>query len=213
MVKRTLFIVLLGISLTALVGNEVSEGAVCKYYVNGACRFWSGSVECGIGANGLGNVANDCVALACTITGTGMWAVACGNPGSNDWTAPGINVVEFDGGSLGGTVLLDQEDVDRNGRAYLNVTAAPTPGLLEAITELGACPNTNWSVIDAVPCTMTVRDVQLENGCITADAWYECTLPECATLAWDPNTLTFERRQYECTQTLKNTFKTPVECY
>lgn len=210
--KKTLFIVLLGIGLTALVGIEASEGAVCKYYVNGACKFWSGSVECGIGASGLGNVANDCVALACTVTGTGMWAVVCGNPGSNDWPSPGINVAEFDG-ILGGMALLDQDDVDRNGRAYLTVTAEAEPGLLEALREAGACPNSNWSVIDAVPCTMTVRDVQLENGCVTADAWYDCALPECATLAWDPNTQKFERRQYECTQTSKNTYKIPVECY
>jgi hypothetical protein len=179
--------------------------------IGGYCTVWSGSVECGIEATGIGNVTKDVVFLGCTVTATDtMWAAACGNPGSNDWTSPGINLVLFDG-TLNGTYQLTQGDVDRNGNAYANVIAYTDPGLLQAMTEAGACPNTNWSVIDAVPCDMTVRDVQLDaGGCVTSDAYYACTLPQCGTLAWDANAGKFERRQYECTRTSTNTYKIPL---
>jgi len=210
MVRRTLLIVLLAITVTAVVWKEASA-RVCVMKIGGYCTVWSGSVECGIGATGIGNVTKDEVFLGCTVTATDtMWAAACGNPGSNDWTSPGINLVLFDG-ALSGTYQLTQGDVDRNGNAYANVIAYTDPGLLQAMTEAGACPNTNWSVIDAVPCDMTVRDVQLDAaGCVTSDAYYTCTLPQCGTLAWDANARKFERRQYECTRTSTNTYKIPL---
>jgi hypothetical protein len=47
------------------------------------------------------------------------------------------------------------------------------------------------------------------NRCVTADAYYDCTLPDCETLGWDFNTQMFERRQYECTQTETHSYKIP----
>ena len=104
-------------------------------------------------------------------------------------------------------------NVDKNGNAYLTVIAKPGTGLLQALDDAGACPNPNWSAIDAVPCTMTLRDVQLDYaGCVTADAFYDCALPQCETLGWDSVAQKFERRQYECVQTSTHTYRTPVEC-
>ena len=209
MFKRMFLIILLAITVTTVVGKEASA-RVCIQKVGGYCVVWSGSVECGIGATGIGNVANDPVFLGCTVMGIDtMWAAACGNPGSNSWTSPGINLVQFDG-ILSGTYQLTQDNVDRNGNAYANVFTYADPGLLQEMTEKGACPNTNWSVIDAVPCDMTVRDVQLDaGGCVTSDAFYSCTLPQCGTLTWDSNAGKFERRQYECTRLSTNTYKIP----
>jgi hypothetical protein len=209
MVKKTLFIVLLGIGMTALVGNEASA-RICVAKVGGYCVVWSGSIECGISATGVGNVLQDPVTLACTATGTDQWAVACGNSGSNTWTSPGINLVTFSG-TVSGEYQLTIYDVDRNGRAYGYAVAKPSDSLLTAIVDAGACPNLNWTAIDAVPCTMQVRDMQLDAAdCITSDAYYNCTLPSCGTLNWDTNTQMFERRQYECTQTGTNTYKIPI---
>lgn len=212
MIKRTLLIILMAITVTAVVGKEASA-RVCIMKVGGYCTVWSGSVECGIGATGIGNVLNNPVSLGCTVTGFDtMWAAACGNPGSNTWTSPGINLVLFDG-TISGTYKLAPGDVDKNGNAYANVFTYASPSLLQAITAAGACPNTNWSVIDAVPCDMEVTDVQLDAaGCVTADAIYKCTLPNCGTLQWDVTTQKFERRQYECTQLSTHTYKTPIYC-
>jgi hypothetical protein len=216
MVKRVLLIGLLGMSLLALVGTEASARVCVLKSAIGACLVWTGSIECGISATGVGSVLQDPVILACTATGTDQWAVACGNPGENTWTAPGVNLVTFSG-IVSGEYQLQEYDVDRNGRAYGYAVAAPSLSLLTAIRDAGACPNLNWTVMDAVPCTMQVRDMQLDaDGCITSDATYSCSLDnpdtienECGTLGWNTETQTFERRQYECTQISTNTYKIP----
>jgi hypothetical protein len=171
---------------------------------------WTGSIECGISATGIGNVINDPVSLGCIASGTSQWVVACGNPGSNGWTAPGVNVVNFDG-TLSNSYQLTPADVGENGRAYVNVTALPDEVLLFDLTQQGACPNLNWSAIDAAPCSMTLIDQQLDaTGCVTAEAVFNCSLPECETLGWDAAAQKFERRQYQCTQLSSSSYKTPV---
>jgi hypothetical protein len=219
MVKRTLFIVLLGIGLTAPVGNE-AFARVCIGKVGGICVLWSGSLVCGIGATGIGNVDPDVdpVYLACTGTGTGQWAVICGNPGTNDWTSPGVNLATFSGTLNSEVYQLTPYDVDRNGNAYGFAVAEPSSGLLTAITENGGCPNSNWSAIDALPCNLTLRDMQLTKDgcptgcdkCVESEAYFDCELPSCATIGWDSITHTFETREYTCTKTGSNTYKDPV---
>ena len=211
MVKRILLICLLGISLTALVGNEASARVCVMRSTTGACLVWSGSIECGIGATGIGNVINDPVALGCEATVINQpWVVGCGNPGSKDLMAPGVNLVYFTA-SLEAAQFLTQGDVDRNGRAYLNIFAIPDSELLQAIeaADPDICPNPNWSVMDAVPCAInSLKDVQLDvDGCITSDAFYSCTLPNCNTLGIDKKTKRFERRQYDCTLIEQHTYK------
>jgi len=209
MVKRVLLVGLLGMSLVALFGNEASARICTLRSATGACLVWTGSIECGISATGIGNVTDDRVLLACTATGNGEWVVACGNPGSNNWTAPGVNVVNY-AGTLTASYQLTPADIDHNGRAYVNVFAPPGIDLLEDLTQQGACPNLNWSAIDAVPCNMTLIDQQLDaTGCVTAEALFNCSLPECETLGWDAAAQKFERRQYQCTQISTSSFKCP----
>lgn len=209
MLKRVLLVGFLGIGMVALGWSEASARICVLKSATGACLVYSGSIECGISATGVGNAVNEDVYLACTATGTDLWRVVCGNPGSKEWTSPGINLVYFSG-TVYGEYLLQNYDVDRNGRAYGYAVASPSDSLLFAITEAGACPNSNWSALDALPCTMQVRDMQLDaNHCVTADAYYDCFLPDCETLGWDINTQMFERRQYECTQTATNSYKSP----
>jgi hypothetical protein len=210
MVKRVLLIGLLGVSLIALIGNEVSARVCILKNSDGSCKYWSGSVECEISATGVGNVTQDPVTLACTATGTDNWIIACGNNGSNIWTAPGINVINFSG-QLSGLYELTVYDVDQNGRAYGTAYATIDNTTSDDLIAAGACPNSNWSVVDAVPCTMEVTDKQLNaDNCVTSDATYSCTLPSCETLSWDSGTQMFERRQYDCTLVSVNNYKDPI---
>lgn len=218
MIKKTLLVVLLGIALTAPIGNE-AFARVCIGKVGGICVLWSGSLVCGIGAIGVGNADPnvDPVYLECTGTGTGQWAVICGTPGNN-WISPGINLATFSGTLTSEVYQLTPYDIDQNGTAYGFAVAEPSTGLLTAITENGGCPNSNWTAIDALPCRLTLRDMQLTKDgcpsgcdkCVTSDAYFDCELPSCATIGWDPITHTFESREYTCTKTGTNTYKPPV---
>ncbi len=215
MLRKIWLIVFLGIILAMFFGNE-APAAVCKLRsVTGACLVWSaGSIECGIVATGVGNVLNEPVYLGCEASATidKQWVVGCGNPGKKTLMSPGVNTVYFDGG-LQGVLQLLPTQIDKNGRATVSVFAEPDPAMLAAIEAANPsiCPNPNWSVIDAVPCDMQLRDVQLDaNNCITADAYFDCYLPDCSTLGIDSQTKTFERRQYTCNQTSTNTYKSPI---
>jgi hypothetical protein len=214
MVKKALVIGLLGISILALVWSEASAKVCVVKGAGGACLLWSGSLECGIVATGVGNVIKDPVALGCEASATDLkqWVVGCGNPGSNTLMAPGVNTVYFEGG-LSGEMQLLPEQVDKNGKATVSVFAKPSSGLLDAIQEANPdiCPNPNWSVNDAVPCDVHLRDVELdENNCVTADAYFDCYLPDCSTLDIDRKTKSFERRQYICSQTSTQTYRIPL---
>jgi len=127
--------------------------------------------------------------------------VACGNPGVKIWTSPGINVYPFEG-TLEGTYQLKQKDVDKNGNAHTTVFADPSGDFLRDLVLAGACPNKNWEARDAVPCVMTATDLQIdENGCVEAEAVFDCTLSNCKGLQWDVDNQAFERRQYDCVRT------------
>jgi hypothetical protein len=199
---------ILGISLILMLGTA-ADAAVCVKKLGGTCLMWTGSVICGIDASGLGNCFNDPTFLACSATGTGEWVVACGNPGANQWTAPGINTAYFEG-TVSGQTLVTPEMCDSNGNAYVFVTAKASPELLADAVAAGACPNDNWTAIDAVPCSVEVKDYELdENDCKLADATFACALPNCSTLGWDSVHNSFEQRQYNCTRTSYNRYKTP----
>jgi hypothetical protein len=209
MFKRTFLIGVLVLSLVALLGAE-ARARVCIAKVGGICVKWSGSVECGIAASGLGKCTD--VTLGCDVKGTDKWAVACGNPGDNSWTAPGIQIVYFEGG-VSGELAVDPTTCDRNGNVFVTVYADPNKELLDNMWAADVCPNPNWYPRDAVPCSMKARDYELNaDGCTVADATFDCVLPSCETLGWDKDNQKFERRQYECTRTSYHTYKDPVLC-
>jgi hypothetical protein len=203
MVKRALLIGLLGISLAALPMNEAHPGATCSIKQGGTCLVWSyNSIACQIQATGV----QEEYYLACTITGTDNWLVVCQNQGGNE--APGINVATFSG-TFNGVYDLTNHDISRNGTGSGLAIADPSDSLIQAIGDV-ACPNYNWTALDALPITMQVRDMTLdENKCVISDAWYECTLPNPETLQWYSNTQSFEQRQYECTQISRNNYSVP----
>lgn len=214
MVKKVLLIGLLGVSLMVLIGNEASARVCVVKNADGSCKLWSGSLECGIGATGLGNVAANPTYLSCEGDTSGVvdWVVGCGNPGSNNLMAPGVNTVSISA-TLTGTVQVLPEQVDRNGKAYVSVFARPDQDLLANIQALypEICPNANWIVTDAVPCLVNLTDSQIdENNCITADATFSCFLPSCNTLGIDKKTKRFERREFICTQTGGTVYNTPI---
>jgi len=205
---KKIMIGMVGICLMLVVGTA-ADAAVCIAKAGGRCLMWSGSLTCGVDANGLGNCTTDVRYLGCEAKGSGTWMVACGNGGSNNWPAPGIQTVELDA-VVGGITLVQPDYCDKNGNAYVEVNAEPSQELKNAILDAGGCPNHNWVVIDAVPCHLIATDYEMDaNECILADATFECYLPSCDTLAWDQANQTFEKRQYECTRTAYNRYKEP----
>jgi hypothetical protein len=207
--SKRIMIGLLSICLLALLVSG-ADAAVCVKKIGSTCVMWSGTVICGIDVSGLGNCIDDPRYLGCSAQGSGSWVVACGNPGTNNWTAPGVNVVNFDG-AISGETLVEPSMCDANGNAFVEVTATISQEMKDALLAAGACPNTNWVVADAVPCTATITDQETDaNDCVIADATFECTLPSCETLGWDIDTQKFERRQYDCVRTSYNRYKTPI---
>lgn len=204
--KRVLGIGLLGISLVVLNANDASARLQCYKLPNGSCMWVNvGSIECGMTATGVhtGEI------LACTAVATDNWAVVCGNPGGNTWTAPGVNVVEFDG-IFTGDYVVTGSDVDRNGKASVIVSNEPPQTLLEALEDAGACPNDLWEAVDAVPCEMNVQYKKYDAfDCLEEDLWLHCST-DCSTLEWDSVANSFVPRAYDCEITSTNKYRTPI---
>ncbi len=191
MLKSLLMIGLLSMSTVALLGTE-ANARVCLLSQGGSCIFWSGSVECDLTATGVGDIKHDPKSLGCNINSTGTGLLLCGNPGAHHNAAPGIQVVTVPE-SFGSTTAI--KNVDKNGKASATVITSPD------LTSLNSfCPNTNWVALDYVPCTPSIDAALLDQDGTLDSATYSCTLPSCETLGYDPNTLKFERRQYECTR-------------
>jgi hypothetical protein len=216
--KRILLSGILCLSLVVALGSEVLAGKVCVYRdpITGKCKIWSGSVECGISANGLGNVTKDPKACGCTVLGSEGGAapvyglVFCGNPGSKTHAAPGIQPCYYDG-TFGDFEKIRKGDVDRNGVAYVTAYAALND--LQLASMNGCCPNTDWVAIDFVPidCDVLFDLVEIVGydsegnpiyGEIIDQALYSCTLPDPFTLGWDKKAQKPERREYDCTEVL-----------
>ena len=220
MFKRLLLIGLLGIGLILPLATE-APGIVCPsgkvksccYDVGGSikcycCAKVTGSIKCFIQASGLGNCLDNIRFLGCHVTGTGDYAVACGNPGTKSWESPGIQIVYYPGGEIVGEyVLVEPEQCDDNGNALVEVHAVPSENLFTALENAGACQNEGsngkeqWQVKDAVPCTMEASDMEAdENGCIISEAVWNCELKDCAGLKWDKRARRFEEKVYTCTR-------------
>jgi hypothetical protein len=194
MLKKLLLIGLLCIGVLALVVPQ-APAKVCVAYYKNKCVLWSGSLECTVGATGLGDCSGD--TLSCRASGT-EWAVICGNPGTNIWCAPGINIVEL-GADVTGSYEVTPADCVDNGKAEVTIYAQPSQDLKDQLLAAGACPNQGWSVLDAVPCATILTDQQFdEDGCLVSEADLYCELPDCGTLTYTCDPPSFERRQYDC---------------
>jgi hypothetical protein len=211
MVKRVFLVSLLGISLSALLTNDASAALFC--YKDPVTRQYkcvsTGSLVCGVTGTG---VQADETRLACTAMADNvLWAVACGNPGENTWTAPGINLAQFSG-EFSGDYVVTGKDVDRNGRASVIISNEVPEDLLTGLELSGACPNLNWTAIDAVPCQVDVvfrkYDTTYEPDCLEEELYLTCSI-DCSTLGWDLATQTFERRDYDCMITGSTKYRCP----
>ena len=220
MFKRLLLVVLLIIGLILPLATE-APGIVCPSgYKKACCKNYGGSIictccakvtssiKCFIQAAGLGNCFDDVTWLGCKVRGTGYYAVACGNPGTNSWEAPGMQIVYFPGGEISGEYEVQPIDCDNNGNALVEVHAVPSRSLLTALENAGACQNEGsngkeqWTARDAVPCTMTAWDIETdETGCIISEAVWNCELPDCENLKWDKRARGFEEKVYNCVRT------------
>ena len=219
MFKRLFLVALLAIGMILPLATE-APGVVCPSgYKKACCRSYGGSiictccakvtssVKCFIQAAGLGNCYDNQTWLGCEVRGTGYYAVACGNPGTRSWEAPGIQIIYFPGGEISGEYEVKPWDCDINGNALVEVHAVPSESLKRQLEDRGACQNEGssgreqWEVRDAVPCSMEARDYEVdENGC-TSEAVWDCYINNCQDLKWDKRTRGFEEKVYNCVRT------------
>lgn len=130
-----------------------------------------------------------------------QWVVACGNPGTNSWTSPGINLVNYEG-TLEGSQFITPEIVNKNGRADVEVETLLSDYLK---TELrSTCPNPNWVVVDAGPCdkmdALFEEVIDLEGTCyIRSRLWYyDCKIDNCQNVQWNFVNQSFMPTPYSC---------------
>jgi hypothetical protein len=203
MIKR-IIIGLLGISGAAILGTEAIAGTCVLRSASGTCKIWSGSVEGNIVTDSQGGVQqHPMINMLIHPTGTGL--VACANTGKKERTSPGIQLglVDLTTGEnfdFAATVPITRNTIT-NGVASVTAFAEFSEDQKAALVD--NCPNTGWTVVDALPCDAVVT-IQLSNdhGQID-DAILHCTLntstSSCETLEWIQETRAFERREYQCT--------------
>jgi hypothetical protein len=189
---------LIGLLCTCLWAVSViqASAATCVAYYRSKCVAYTGSLNCEIGVTGLGQCNGDVVKCSAD---SSRWAVICGNPGTNDWCAPGVNIADF-GGNLTGSYTVTPGDCDTNGRTLATATAEPTQDFLDDLSAHRACPNTNWKALNAVPCEMWLYDQQYDEcDQLVSEAKFWCELPDCGPLGYDCDMRKFEKRYYDCT--------------
>ena len=214
MLRRSFFVGALGVILMVLFAIEASA-RVCVYRdpVTRKCKVWSGSIECNVTANGLGNVIKDPKAAGCTALGNEEGTasiyglVYCGNPGSKKHAAPGVQPCYYDG-TFGDFAKISKSDLDTNGVGSVTAYASLTAAQLSNMNS--CCPNPDWVAIDFVPieCDVVFDLVEIlycvGDDCVYGDVIdtekYHCVLPEWWTLGWDKQAQKPERREYNCTE-------------
>src|SRR5262245_10017316 len=97
MLKIRLLIGLLSMGMIVMLGPE-ANARVCTLNIGGTCFSYSGSVECDLDANHVGNLANN-PKLSCDIapqatTSGPAGVLLCGNPGNTN-PSPGVQVVQI----------------------------------------------------------------------------------------------------------------------
>lgn len=204
--RNKLFVGLLGIALLLLGTVPASHAAIyCKLRsASGTCLLWSaGSVEADATLYQLGNVNKTPTFLGIDVKPTAYttnpdmfrWLAVCGNPGSNSWTSPGVNVIDLYA-PMQASTMVNPSDVDRNGRAYVSATASLGPEQLASLNTLyGICPNDNWTVIDALPMDMigTATEYVLISGvCFERSKVQDsCSIDDPGSITWDSASVSF----------------------
>lgn len=242
MFKKSLLTVLLALGLVAFLVTE--SPALLRTIIGGSytdptdptcdCYSWTSLPPCTLCGKcvegyvrlvSLGNVDNvpTYVLLTIFVQGEGdvlpSWAVICGNPGTQNWTAPGINIAYLEA-AFGGIETIDPANVLKNGTAYATVPAVPTEAMLTALADL-ACPNPNWIAWDALPCSNThavfEEIIYVDGACYLRSSltYNNCYIDGCpgnVNWTWDDinQTFTFVPTPYTCPEEpVLNTWKTP----
>jgi len=202
---RSVLIGLLGVGAVWIFASQSWAPTCALRSSSGSCLFWSGSVAGDpLVTDSEGSLTkHPVITLEVTPTGappTGV--IACANQGSHN-TSPGIQTVfVLDATSIGTFLVgtsITKGDV-KNGIATLtNVLTKPIQSKLD--TLVGNCPNSNWTVVDFVPCSASIT-VALSNdsGGIDSASFPSCTLDyvpgSCAALQFNQTTQHFNRQQY-----------------
>jgi hypothetical protein len=196
MYRKAILSFVFAIGMVAILGTE-SMARVCTLRsTSGTCLFWSGSVECDLNADQVGSL-KDKPELTCSVQPTGDGAILCGNPGSKQKPASGVQIVFISSSSVptfSKSELIEKGEIN-NGVAYKVVTAEPSAFVLSQLNSF--CKNTGWVVLDYVPCQANIEAKQSDNlGSIDA-AMFNCNL-DCSALTFTGSS--FDRLPYQCTQ-------------
>src|SRR5512138_2264166 len=135
----------------ALVIAIVAPTAGSAGWIGGV--FVVKGVRCDVTATGVGSVKQTPQAISCeinppaTATGSTMVGMAlCENQGGNQ--PPGLFPASL--GTFFATAPVNQSNVLKNGKAFVPVTTIPTVDQLQSLNWV--CPNSNFTVVDFVPC-------------------------------------------------------------
>ncbi len=208
-------------SLASALGGLTAPKLTCyspPYCVAGSldrpCCAYTNCVTCGFNLAGLGNVTKTdgiWARLGCQVdpsAGQPMQGLAlCMNKGTN--LPPGLQPASVDASWSG----VDTIPADRNGKVSALISAQAPQPVLDALLAAGVCPNTNYEVVDFIPCdfqeTLSGEKIDPMTGAvvldrdgnpITVSKTFRCTLgtlPECYTLGYDRRT-GVEKRPYAC---------------
>ena len=201
---------LLTIGAAALLANEAVAATCALRSSSGTCLFYTNGVEGEIRTDSQGSLLKGPkvkITAVPTPTDPGVpsvvpGVVACGNPGANGWTSPGIQTVYVSDLTVVTTLLRSPEVPIQKSNVSKGV-ALIVAHALAFEPNSSACPNSGWQVVDAVPCNADIT-VTLSNDAGTIDsAKFACSLDlqTCSTLAWDNVSQTFNRKPYSCTLT------------
>jgi hypothetical protein len=187
-------------SLLVAFAVALPSGAKAGYWFNG--YYFTKGVECDVTAGGLGNVSRNPVWLGCEInpppgTTTISGLAVCENPGGNQ--PPGLLPAQVSV-SFGTVAQVDPNQVMKNGKAFV-VLVTLVPG--DVLTQLvSACPNSNYTVTDFVPCSFSSQLTLTDSTGTTMTETYSCTLgtlDQCYSLGFDKKTGLPQKVQYTCT--------------
>ena len=136
--------------------------------------------------------------------------VLCGTPG-NLHAAAGVNSFAFNG-TFSGFETIDPASCDKKrNKCSGSPHGQLTPEQLQGLTAAGACPNPNWTALDAAPCEgiFTADVVALDcagQEVVLAEQKIRCTmdLQKCANIQVDQATTTFVDTPYDSCQLVSN---------
>ncbi len=202
MVKR--FIIgLLGISVAATLGTEAIAATCALRSSSGSCIFWSGSHHADIVTDSQGGAENKPrVDIVMHPDDSGI--AACVNSGKKKNDPSGQNIViadlttpaDFFNISCG--VAITRNEIN-GGIASVAVDDCDFSASQLAVIRDRHCPNTNFTVPDAVMCSFQAI-ITLSNKFGTQDeVLASCSLLDCETLPFIPATQHFEVRPFDCT--------------